>query len=293
MIDQLLRVIGVTLVTLFIIAEIFIVPIALSLAFYLEAKRKRRQPNTQPYTWGLFLGGALLGQAAPFTLLILYFIVETPTDAAFWLPFFLLAASYVACGFYIIKRRKLALLIGTIFSLNPIVWITNFFYIRNRWAELTDERGSIASKDIVLSTIALSGVITSLIIAVNNPGPKEQPTAQGGESNHSLESDLMATANEVTRLSPKMLDPYTRQDGAVAGPGLTLTYRFTFPNIKSSEVQPGVFESSARDTKKLGCASKQFRVFFDNNVQVRYEFRDKDGTPVGLVIMDKKSCNIP
>jgi hypothetical protein len=36
----------------------------------------------------------------------------------------------------IIKRSKVALILFTVISINPVIWIINFIYIKNRWDEL-------------------------------------------------------------------------------------------------------------------------------------------------------------
>ena len=68
-------------------------------------------------------------------------------------------------------------------------------------------------------------LIASFIAQFANSGlsdavqPPQTKTASHGNS---LESQLLAVANEVTRSAPQIIDADTRLDGAVAGPGLSI-----------------------------------------------------------------------
>lgn len=46
-------------------------------------------------------------------------------------------------GYKIIKRKKWSWILGTIMSLNPILFIINWIYARNRWDEFTQEYSEI------------------------------------------------------------------------------------------------------------------------------------------------------
>ena len=40
------------------------------------------------------------------------------------------------CGIFMYRRNRWVWLFGTLFSLNPLLWIVNGIYLRNRWAEM-------------------------------------------------------------------------------------------------------------------------------------------------------------
>ena len=42
-------------------------------------------------------------------------------------------------GWFIIQRKRWAWVVGTIASLNPLMWIINYIYGRNRWREFVGE----------------------------------------------------------------------------------------------------------------------------------------------------------
>jgi len=104
----------------------------------LETARKSRSPNTRPYRWGYFIGSVWLGQAA-LALLMLYSAASFPDIAG---PALMLALNFTlgaAAGSYIIQRQRWAWVLGTILTLNPVLWIAHFIYVRNRWAEFKEE----------------------------------------------------------------------------------------------------------------------------------------------------------
>jgi len=41
----------------------------------------------------------------------------------------------VLIGYLVINRNKIALVVLTVISINPIIWVINFFYLKNRWNE--------------------------------------------------------------------------------------------------------------------------------------------------------------
>ena len=107
----------------------------------------------------------------------------------------------------------------------------------------------------------------------------------------SIESQLLIGANNVNRKTPQMIDADTRIDGAVAGPGLSFTYLYTFPNIASTAVAQGAFDSKvAPNYRKSLCSSSEAQVFFANAVTVHYVYRGSDGGQIGTVTLTAKDC---
>lgn len=122
----------------FLLVEIVSIP----LAFYLEGKRKKTLPQAQPYKWGFFIGCTGLA-FAPVAMFSLYHVIFLGIrDLAFLVVGFLWPACMSLFGAYTIKRRRWAWVLGTILSLNPILWGINGFYLRNRWAEFRIEAGA-------------------------------------------------------------------------------------------------------------------------------------------------------
>jgi hypothetical protein len=103
---------------------VIILPILL--AVWLNKRLHVKQPNARPFIWGYWLGfGCFL---AP-----LFAMAQNDGSISFSL---IAALLYVTIGVFVISRHRWALIAITIFSFNPIIWIANIFYIRNRWSEM-------------------------------------------------------------------------------------------------------------------------------------------------------------
>jgi uncharacterized RDD family membrane protein YckC len=134
--------------------------------------------------------------------------------------------------------------------------------------------------------LAFSGLLVAMS-ALSSRG-LEQPAQRS-----SIEAELLSAAKDVARTAPKMIDADTRLDGATAGPGLTFTYLYSLPNIESSQVQPGAFDTHlAPKVKEAACASNKLKPFFDNHVEVQYEYRGKDGSRIGTIVLDRETCGV-
>lgn len=104
-------------------------------ALFLESRRERLRIGTRPYTWAYFQGtGSLLfGSVGSIATLLADGWTEEPGAIAFGL---LLFATYAVSGWYVVRRRRWAWVLFTVMTVNPISWIVNYIYGRNRWAEL-------------------------------------------------------------------------------------------------------------------------------------------------------------
>ena len=84
----------------------------------LEAKRRQAVPHKRL----AYLAAVLHGDS------------RGPQNAATDLA---VAALLIPTHYYVIRRKKWAWVMGTVISLNPVVWITNVIYGRRRWKEFT------------------------------------------------------------------------------------------------------------------------------------------------------------
>lgn len=112
------------------------VPAAIG-SFALEHNRKQRMPNTQPYTWGFYIGlnGTFFGIAL---LAIGLWIALGSTGQEAGGGFVLVVLGLVTAvpGYFTVRRSRVAFIAATILSLNIVWWIANTIYIRNRWSEM-------------------------------------------------------------------------------------------------------------------------------------------------------------
>jgi hypothetical protein len=122
---------------------IFLVLVALPAAlvsFVLEGRRKNTaSPKDLTYTWGFFQGmsGLLLGF---YCLLLGGYLASDGRALSLAGPLLVYGAITAPAGYFVIKRRKWAWVVHTIASFNPVWWIANSIYGRNRWDEF--DRGS-------------------------------------------------------------------------------------------------------------------------------------------------------
>ena len=89
----------------------------------------------KPFTWGFWQGtsGLILGIGS--TLLGSYLFVSTnKTEEAIFV--FSVGILAIVLGIFINKRSRWAFVIHTIITINPLVWLINGIYIKNRWDEL-------------------------------------------------------------------------------------------------------------------------------------------------------------
>jgi len=106
----------------------------------LQRRLEARSPTTLPYRWGFYFGclavvggttlGAIGGLATMVSILAGAWkdvILNSGVTAFF--------ALHAVCGWFIIRRKRWAWVIGTILSISPMVWVANAIYGRNRWRE--------------------------------------------------------------------------------------------------------------------------------------------------------------
>jgi hypothetical protein len=119
------------------------------IAFKLEKRLKMRLPHVRPYKWGFYTG--CMGVAGAPLLLISPIAISTAKTGEDMLGVLALAAWLIiqsVCGFFIIKRRRWAWVIGTILWLCPLVWIINNIYAKHRWKEFAAEAGEFPSLSV-------------------------------------------------------------------------------------------------------------------------------------------------
>jgi hypothetical protein len=113
-----------------------IILLAAYVSIILEGRRKNvASLNELPYTWGFFQGmnGLLMGLYSLYWAVVALTTPEgSPISAGLFL---MLAAIWCTAGYFVIKRRKWAWVVSTIASCNPVWWIANLIYGRNRWNE--------------------------------------------------------------------------------------------------------------------------------------------------------------
>lgn len=109
-------------------------PLVLGLfaAFFLEKKRKAREPKTLPFVWGYYIASVGVMYGVPIFALSLYGWANGNKE----MPIYL-AASVVLllANALLFRRSRIGWVAGTILNFNPVWWVINAVYGRNRWRE--------------------------------------------------------------------------------------------------------------------------------------------------------------
>ena len=114
--------------------------VSIPIAHSMSLKLYKSHPEFKPYTWGYFNG--ISGMLTGLTLLVWLFFFQAghsgsgrrADEFAFFLGLYYL--TIVALHFLFIKRNRWGILIAIIFQLNPVMWIINGIYLKNRWSEM-------------------------------------------------------------------------------------------------------------------------------------------------------------
>jgi hypothetical protein len=143
--------------------------ISLVAAFWWDLRLKARRSAARPYMWGFFFGCICIAYV-PLAALSALEVVAAALRAK-WAAcdvhafFTVLFALNVACGWFIIRRKGWAWALGTLLGpicafpvlrdllgpvlghvgfLGCIIWLVNYVYGRNRWAEFRNRASAPA-----------------------------------------------------------------------------------------------------------------------------------------------------
>jgi hypothetical protein len=94
----------------------------------------------------------------------------------------------------------------------------------------------------------------------------------------SFDKALVASANEMNKVCPMMLDKYTRLDNTIALPGNSFQYNYTLVSVEKSQgmtdtvkkyIAPGIINGIK--------TSPDLKLFRDHKATMVYCYRDKNG----------------
>ena len=135
---------GYSLMELLILAVIIgLIVLIYFIAKKLNTNHKTQYPDHQDYKWGYFMGVGAMVFGTLYGLIYFFILISVSVGLQ---EIVILLASFiipVILGYYICKKSKQAIIWGTIISLNPIIWIINYFYIKNRRGEFFEKEKEI------------------------------------------------------------------------------------------------------------------------------------------------------
>lgn len=101
-----------------------------------------KHPSSRPFMWGYFV--SLTGMLnAVFNLWLLLWpltLMDSPNIHEVPHPELLLAIPVGFVYYLMFKRNRIAWIIGTIMTMNPIVWVINSIYLKHRWKEMSPDK---------------------------------------------------------------------------------------------------------------------------------------------------------
>ena len=96
-----------------------------------------------------------------------------------------------------------------------------------------------------------------------------------------IDQTLMATASQINKGLPMMVDKETRLDNTMALPNKTIVYRYTLVNMNAADVKKDELLAAVRpqilNNYKTDPDMKSFR---ENGVTMQYQYSDKNGTMI-------------
>ena len=126
----------------------YLVGIGLIILHYVIAKNlntnhRKKFLNHQDYVWGYMQGVGAMIFGTVYGLFYLYLLISLSVELLTIVIVFALFSITVILGFLICKKSKQAIIWATVFSLNPVIWIINFFYIKNRRGDFFEQEKQI------------------------------------------------------------------------------------------------------------------------------------------------------
>ena len=96
----------------------------------------------------------------------------------------------------------------------------------------------------------------------------------------SLDSQLTQLAGEINSTLPRMVDPATRLDKAIAGPGATMTYLYTMPGQTAADFDLSMAGEAAELIKAHACGSPPLLNLLNKGAKATYVYRGADGKEI-------------
>lgn len=99
-------------------------------------------------------------------------------------------------------------------------------------------------------------------------------------------------AAEANAKGPIMVDPNTRLDQTIAGPGAKLTYFYSFPGYSSQAIKQNWDIANAQATVTNGvCGSQGMSSSLQNGGVYVFSYSGNDGVMIAQFEIDKSDCN--
>lgn len=89
-----------------------------------------------------------------------------------------------------------------------------------------------------------------------------------------------------------MVDEETRMDRASVGPGILMTYHYTFPNFSSKDVDVEMMTASVFPIIRDGvCNSAEMKPSLQYGGKYAYSYSGNNGVPIMTFVIGKNDCD--
>jgi len=103
---------------------------------------------------------------------------------------------------------------------------------------------------------------------------------------------LVQTADMMNKMLPMMVDGDTRWDSSSAGPGKTLSYKYTLVNHSANQIDGAQFARNIHPTlTDMVCTNPATQIFPDNGVMLNFSYYDKTSNLIARVEVAPNDCN--
>lgn len=120
--------------------------------------------------------------------------------------------------------------------------------------------------------------------------PTTKPSTQQIEAK-SIEGFTIA-AQQINQQTPIMVDKDTRLDRATVGPGVRLTYHYTFPNYTSRDIDPSWLQASLQPAvKESVCTNEKMKSSLQYGGIYVYAYSSNNGVEIARFEINKTDCN--
>lgn len=168
-----------------------------------------------------------------------------------------------------------------------------------RWETSTGGRSyakGTAARTVLTALICVA-IYAALFVAGNEGNTLGSSSSDGASDKNvaQVENELQTAATEINRDAPILVDEYTRLDGAVAGPGRALTYRYTLIETDVDQVLESVLhdfeENMTQVLRSTTCDDPGMRYLLNSGVRLVYTYNDSMGRFVTQFEVNGRDCS--
>ncbi len=129
-------------------------------------------------------------------------------------------------------------------------------------------------------------IVVSLLMIIYHLG---SPIVHAGQAD--LINSLQTTLNNFNKTLPKMVNGQTRVDSTLIGPGLRLTFFYTFIKYNSTEFDSSkLFAEKAPILRKGMCSDPYWKRILEGGFTIDYYYRGKDWCYVMEIPVKESDC---